>query len=178
MSVIHLRELSLTDVDQLNVWRNERDILDNLGANFRYIAKDVDINWYQHYLNNRDKSIRLAIIHSETNSYIGNVNLTDIQPINHSAEFSILIGNVTYRSQGIGTAATKLMIKYAFEDLNLHRIYLTVLQENIPAVKLYKKNGFKEDGILRESVFKNGKYCNMLAMSLLRHEYVELSAND
>lgn len=52
----------------------------------------------------------------------------------------------------------------------MHRIYLTVLENNKNAYNLYKKIGFKEDGVLRDAIFKNGKYCNLIMMSILLND--------
>lgn len=171
MKQIILRELEPSDISRLNMWRNDKILIDQLGNNFRYIAQDIDKNWYQHYLQNRDKAIRLAIIHTNNNEYIGNVNLTDIHPINASAEFSIWIGEKNYWGKGIGTTATKMMLEHGFNQCNLHRIYLTVLKNNETAVRLYQKVGFKIDGVHRQAIFKNGTHHDLVAMSLLKPEF-------
>ena len=79
--------------------------------------------------------------------YIGNVQLTKITDQN--AEFHIFIGEKNMHGKGIGTQATKLILNYAFYNLNLKTIYLTVNKKNHNAIKAYKKCGFyitsKED---------------------------------
>ncbi|WP_416196935.1 GNAT family N-acetyltransferase [Pseudomonas sp. Teo4] len=62
-------------------------------------------------------------------------------------------------------------MRHAFMDLNLNRVYLTVLENNARALSLYKKVGFKVEGTLRQAVFKNGEYCNMTQMSILADDY-------
>lgn len=169
--MIHLREIEFTDLPQINQWRNDKELIDQLGNNFRYINQKVDEAWFQHYLNQRDKHIRLAIIHQDNDEYIGNVNLTDIHPINASAEFSIWIGNKNHRRKGIGSLATQMMLEHGFKNLNLHRIYLSVLANNQPALQLYQKLGFKIDGKHRDAIFKNGHFHDLIAMSIIKHEY-------
>jgi hypothetical protein len=50
---ILLRELELNDIPVLNKWRNDNNLIDSLGTNFRYIAESIDSDWYQHYKKNR-----------------------------------------------------------------------------------------------------------------------------
>ncbi|MEH2024833.1 MAG: GNAT family protein [Nostoc sp.] len=166
-----LREISKKDLKIINAWRNDHDIINLLGCNFLYISEEVDENWYQNYLNNRDKNVRLSIIESDNNNLIGNVYLTNIQSINRSAEFSIVISNKNYWSRGIGEAVCREIIKHAFIDLNLNRIYLYVLEQNTRAIRMYEKVGFFVEGKLEEAVYKNGSYHNTFVMAILRSNY-------
>lgn len=77
------------------------------------------------------------------------------------------------QSKGIGTEAAKEMLKHAFYNLNLHKVYLTVLTNNQRAIKLYDRCGFKIEGTLREEVYKNGKFEDMLVMSILKKEFLK-----
>lgn len=174
MNTIMLRELELSDMPKLNEWRNDKEIIDKLCNTYRFICKAVDEDWYNNYMKNRDKNVRLAIIHVADNQYIGNVNLTDINPIDRTAAFSIFIGDSRYHFQGIGFLATSLMIEHGFNNLNLNRISLYVLVNNELAINLYKKVGFVYEGLQRQVIFKNGKYHDLIMMSLLRDEFQEL----
>jgi RimJ/RimL family protein N-acetyltransferase len=167
-----LREISKTDLPIINQWRNDKELIDLLGNNFLYIAGEVDENWFENYINNRHTAVRLAIITPVNSNFIGMVHLTGIHQINRSAEFSILIGDRDYWAKGAGSQATKAMLDHAFNNLNLNRVYLTVLENNERAIKMYEKVGFKREGVLREAIFKNGKYCNLIQMSILKREKI------
>jgi len=69
------------------------------------------------------------------------------------------------------------MIDHAFHNLELRRIELGVLKNNIPAIKLYEKTGFVQEGMKRKSNYKNGKYLNLITMGLLRED-VEVGYHD
>jgi diamine N-acetyltransferase len=168
---ITLREIHREDLPIINQWRNDKEVIDMLGNNFIYIAQEIDNRWYDNYLASREKNVRLAIIANDTQKYIGNVNLTSIHGINRSAEFSIFIGDKTGRGKGYGYAATLQMLQHGFNNLNLNRIWLTVLEENIPAQKLYLKLGFIKEGVERQSVYKNGRFSNVWLMSVLKEEF-------
>jgi len=163
-----LREIEEKDIKDINSWRGDRDSVENLGTSFNYINLDIDKSWYQSYLNSRDNNVRLAICVDESN-LIGVVYLTNINWIHRRAEFSIWIGNKAHQGKGYGKLAAKLMLQHAFNDLNLHSLFLTVLKSNNRAIELYKKIGFIEIGCLPEYLFKDGMYVDMISMSLVNN---------
>lgn len=167
MKEIYLRDLSLADINTLNKWRNSRETIDYLGANFRYVDIAIDTKWYESYQQNRMSNVRLAVCCKETSQLLGAVYLLNIDWLNRNAEFAIWLGDENSRGQGVGSRATTLALDHAFLDLNLHKIYLTVLETNKPAIGLYKKIGFKEEGTLVDAIYKNGKYINMISMAII-----------
>ena len=64
-------------------------------------------------------------------------------------------------------------MKYAFEELQLNKLYSVILENNIASLNLYKKCGWKIDGILREEKFKGNRYVNEIAISILKKDYEE-----
>lgn len=102
---------------------------------------------------------------------IGTCQLNSINYIARSAELQIRIGASEERGQGFGTEATDLLLFFAFNDLNLNRVSLTVYAGNERAVKTYQKTGFKEEGLLRQADFVDGKYVDLIVMSILKNEY-------
>lgn len=167
----YLRELTPSDVKKINEWRNNRTIIDSLGAPFRFIAEEVDSAWIGSYLSNRNNCVRLAICQKENDEIIGACYLLSIDWLSRQAEYAIWIGDSGFQGKGAGEFSTRTMLSHGFNDLNLHRIYLTVLDSNERAISLYKKVGFSKEGKLREAVFKNGKYLDMVQMSILSHEF-------
>jgi diamine N-acetyltransferase len=168
---VYLRALELTDVEALVSWRNNPEITSSLGGNTFFVSMIRETEWIKNTLLNDSKEIRLAICLLENKEHIGNVNLTSINWINRSAEFSIMIGNKNQWGKGLGKEATILILKYGFEELNLNRIYLTVRNDNEKAIRLYREIGFTQEGILRNSIYKNNKYVDVVIMSILRNEF-------
>ena len=107
---------------------------------------------------------------------LGLISLMDINNINRTGIIHIMIGGTDSRGRKIGTFAVTEMIKHAFYNLNLRRIELDVLENNLPAIRLYEKIGFVKEGVKRESNYKNGKYINMILMALLRDDYEQNNA--
>ncbi|MDY6945386.1 MAG: GNAT family protein [Pseudomonadota bacterium] len=170
MSKYVLRELERHDVPIINRWRADAALVGNLGSAFRYVGSAVDEKWFDNYLASRANNVRLAIS-SEDGVLIGAVYLLGIDWVHRHAEFSIWIGDASVQRRGAGETATRGMLNHAFGDLNLERVWLTVLPHNEPAIRLYRKVGFREEGRQRSAVYKNGRYEDMMMMSVLRSEY-------
>lgn len=167
-----LRELERIDLDRINKWRNDPNLIACLGAPYRYINEDVDIEWYDKYLNSRNNSVRCAIVEEENEEVVlGLISLLNINSINRSAEMHIMIGENENRGKGIGSFSVKAMIKHAFYNLNLRRIELGVLENNYSAIHLYEKSGFIREGFKRKSNYKNGNYISMIIMGLLLEDF-------
>lgn len=168
-----LRELQREDIQKINNLRNNEELVSLLGGTFRFINIDVDYKWYDNYMNNRDKSVRCAIVEAENKQDIlGLVSLTNIDLLNQSSIFHIIIGDSNVRDKGLGYFATSKILLHAFKNMNLHRIELSVLTNNIPAIKLYEKVGFKKEGISRQSVYKEGQFVDVQIMSILKNEFL------
>lgn len=166
-----LRELERKDLVTINKWRNNPELIAFLGAPFRYINLDVDNKWFDNYMNNRGNMIRCAIVQEGEDEILGLVSLVSTDYINQSAEFHIMIGEKENQGCGIGTFAAKEMLNHAFYNMNLQRVELTVLEDNVRAQRLYEKIGFIREGVKRKAKFKNGKFVNMLIYAILREEF-------
>ena len=169
--MVRLRELAREDLAIVNGWRAQRSVIDGVSAPFRHIGLDVDVEWFEHYLKRRQIDVRCAIC-LDGDEPIGLVSLTNIDTVHRHADFHILIGPDSAKGQGVGTAATRAMLQHGFGDLNLHRVSLTVLAGNAPAIRVYEKVGFKREGVHRDAVYKNGRYQDLIAMALISGELV------
>lgn len=166
-----LRELQRDDLREINIWRNNPDLIKFLGAPFRFINLDTDVHWYENYMNNRRNSIRCAIIDETQEKIIGLISLVSIDYMNQSAELHIMIGDTNNQGKGAGTFAVRAMLEHAFNNMNLHRIELLVLADNDRAKHLYEKQGFVCEGRKRKAVFKNGKFVDYLMYAILKENY-------
>jgi len=105
---------------------------------------------------------------------IGNLAFNDIDWRNRSSEFGIMIGDKTYWTQGYGTEAVRLLIKHGFNSLNLNRIFLRVFENNPRAIRAYEKAGFVHEGRERQAEFRDGRYIDVLLMSILKDEFSQV----
>lgn len=168
---IYLRELDRADLPVINQWRNDKNLINFLCAPFRFINIEIDEKWFYSYLSNRSNNIRLAICESVSNKLLGVVYLLHIDWLNRSGEYGIQIGDTASQGIGVGFQATVKILEHAFNDLNLHRVQMKVLDNNERAIRLYKKVGFIEEGKLRKAIFKNGQYMDLICMAILKEEF-------
>lgn len=166
-----LRELEQKDLIFINKWRNDSELISMLGAPFRFINLSVDEKWFDGYMNNRGSQVRCAIIQEKSDEILGLVSLLSIDHLNQSAELHIMIGNINNQRKGIGTFAVQAMIQHAFQNLNLQRIELSVVEDNKRAQHLYEKCGFVKEGVKRKAKYKNGRFVNIYFYSILKSDY-------
>ena len=114
--------------------------------------------------------IRWGIADRQDNSIIGHCGYFDIDRANCCAEISYCLKSGVW-GQGLMTEALDAMLKFGFEDYGLNRIVAKVMTENIGSVKVLQKLGFVQEGILRESMYKNGQYHDLMIFSILKSEY-------
>jgi len=102
---------------------------------------------------------------------IGTAGLSSIDWTSRSAEYGIAIYESTFWNKGIGTEVTMLILKYAFEYLNLNRVSLRVFENNPRAFHVYEKCGFIQEGRERQGRYYRGHYWDVIHMSILADEY-------
>lgn len=155
---VYIRPLQLEDAMTSYMWRNNSIIWQYTGNRpDRLITPEIEKIWLLDALNRKDEK-RFAICVEETDKYIGNVQLTHIE--NGKAQFHIFIGEQEYWGYGLAKQATFQILDYGFEVLKLEEIYLNVKKDNIVAVKLYEKCGFKISSNTEQN----------LLMTILRNE--------
>ena len=114
--------------------------------------------------------IRWGIAQKSDNSLIGHCGFFDIDRFNCCAEISYCLKSGSW-GQGIMTEALEEMLRFGFEEYGLNRIVAKVMKDNVGSVKVLQKLGFVQEGILRESLYKNGQYHDLMIFSILKSEY-------
>lgn len=180
-----LEEIDHVNLEQLRQWRNDPE-LRKYFREYKDITKDRQEIWYKEKGNNTNPShvyFQIMGLPEPKPTYpenqmiasrylIGCTGLHYIDFRARSAEFGIFLG--ADRGTGRGKEALSMLCRYGFEELNLHRIWAEVYEGN-ESIHLYHKLGFKDEGLLRDAYFHNGKYGNSIMMSLLEDEWKDLN---
>lgn len=157
---IYIRPLRIEDALISYKWRNNSKIWELTGSKpDTDITPEIETTWIKDVINRVDEK-RFAICIADTNEYVGNVQLTGIN--NKKAEFHIFIGETQFWGKGIGENATKLVLEYGFSKIDLLEIFLTVNEQNLKAIKIYKKLSFMEIGLK----------LNMIEMSIIKDNFL------
>ncbi|MFX1497951.1 MAG: GNAT family N-acetyltransferase [Promethearchaeota archaeon] len=119
-------------------------------------------------------NISFTIIHRKDQKPIGVCGLNRINWVNQWSNAFIYIGETEYWGKDIATEAVKLILKYGFEELNLHKISGTVSEKNIGSWKVAEKVGFIFEGIIEDDLYKDGKYINVKRYGFFKKDWERL----
>src|SRR3989344_3024116 len=160
---VSLRPVEKEDVPNLERWINDEEVRRNLLV-FLPMNKADEEAWVASLSKNKGTDILLIIV--AQNKSIGSIGIHKISLNNRTAEIGINIGEKRYWNKGYGTEAIMLLLRYAFNTLNLRKICLEVFAFNKRAIVCYKKCGFEEEGLLKKQFFRDGEYHDAILMAI------------
>jgi len=164
--MIKIRALKKSDKLFLHKWINDTDIIKHTNS-YRPIDEVEQDEWFNSVYKNKQQHVfGIELIESER--LIGTCGLYDIDFISHKAELRLKIGDKQEWGKGYGKLATKLLIDFGLKDINLHRIWLKVLDENKAAIKIYKNAGFKVEGLMKNDMYIKGEYKDVILMGFVK----------
>ena len=144
-------------------WLNDKEVYQYLDTGGNYTLEGLS-DYLTEYTEN--PVLFWAIIVKETNSHIGNIKIDPINKKHLIGEYGILMGDRNNWGKGFAKEASLSVISYCFDTLNLRKITLGVIKDNIAAVKLYESLGFEVEGVYRMHGKYDGKYCDSFRMAL------------
>lgn len=150
-------------------WMNTPDIYEMMDLDLP-ISLESTQKWFEHHQGNK-RRCDFCLIETSSNTIVGMCGLTDIHERDKRAELYIFI-NPDRRGQGIGMLLGKWLCCYGFLRLNLHKVYLSTLDDNKTAFSLYERVGFIHEGTKRLHQFQFGKYCDKKYYGLLREDWL------
>jgi ribosomal-protein-alanine N-acetyltransferase len=164
---VRLRAFNEDDIPLLISWSNqesEKDLLRWAGPVFTYPLTGQQVRQY------------LEISHPEhlysielDDQPVGIIELSEIQRAHRNARIGkVFIGSREHRGKGIGSQAVRMLLEKAFSHIGLHKVSLSVLSENTPAIRTYLRCGFVEEGRLREQRFSGGRWHDLIQMGILK----------
>lgn len=149
-------------------WLNDAEV-----NKYLEVKKENTLNELEEYIQNTvDKKIFFWAIHLKKNGkHIGNIKIDPINKKHGTGEYGIMIGDKTEWGKGFAKEASYAIIDFCFNKMNLRKMTLGVVEENIPAVKLYEKMGFSIEGNYKKHAMYNGVYSNILRMAIFNPLY-------
>mgnify|MGYP000853344035 CR=1 FL=1 len=169
---IRLRKMSNEDVSVYHKWRNDIEVMQFTNPSLDVFTY-ADTEGFVNSMVESHNSKGYIIEEINTDKPIGVTSLINIDYGNRNAECIIDIGDKDYWSKGFGREAFKLLLDFAFKELNLHKVYLRVFSFNERAIKLYQNLGFDEEGKLKEQLYRDGNWHDIIFMGLLKRNYKE-----
>lgn len=160
-----LRPITEADTDRIVRWRNTPSVMRNF-----IFREPFTPEMHRHWLATKvatGQVVQYIIEEKATGRPVGSVYFRDVDPVNHSAEYGIFIGEEDARGCGFGTETARLFTGFGFAHLGLHRISLRLLADNLPARRSYEKAGFAVEGTFRDMVLLDGSYRDVVFMAKL-----------
>ncbi|WP_405147791.1 GNAT family N-acetyltransferase [Sphaerisporangium sp. NBC_01403] len=165
---VRLRALEPSDAETLWRWHNDPEVMrwmsDGYPPSLDHLTKDLRERAPDSF-----QSLTLFIETLDERT-IGIVALRDAEPETGAAVLDIYLGEKDTWGQGYATDAMRVICRYGFEKMRLHRISLTVVAENAGARRVYEKVGFVEEGRMRQAFRRDGRWHDKILMSLLEGE--------
>jgi RimJ/RimL family protein N-acetyltransferase len=164
------------DIHPMARWSQDADYLRAVDSDYArpLSAKDLAERLEEERSDPNGVTFHLRTV--EGDRLIGFVALHEIEWNNGAGMLAIGIGDAAYRGRGYGSEALALILGYAFRELNLYRVGLTVISNNHRALRAYEKAGFRREGALRRAVARDGQRHDLVLMGILREEWSESQA--
>lgn len=172
---VYLRALEPEDHALTHKWRSDEVYKEGVASLSRFVSLETEKEWLESVKENHKqlKEVRLAVVLKKSDQMVGMVYLNNINLINRNAVMGSLIGMDENRGKGYISEARYLIFEYGFFEVGLERISATILEDNANSRKSAEKFGYVKEGTLRKAIYKNGKFKNLIAYSMLKQEFME-----
>jgi RimJ/RimL family protein N-acetyltransferase len=164
-----LRAIEREDIPTFVRWFNDPEVRQYLEM-YLPMSRAEEEQWFEAYLEDSTSRI-FAIVDAEDGVVIGNVGLHGLDWKNRSATLGIVIAEKEYWGRGYGSDAITALLDFAFGEMNLHRIQLSVYEFNQRAMRCYEKCGFRHEGRARDAFYSRGRYHDSFLMAVLRQDF-------
>ena len=167
---VGLRAIEREDLPLLMEWRNQPEYR-RYFREYRELSSIHQGNWFENKVMEDNRTEMFAIVELSTGKLIGACGLCYIDWINRNADFSIYIGKGgLYIDDLYAIDAAKTMIKYSFEELNLHRLWSEIYDFDEKKQKMFEKLGFEFEGRHKEQHWTEGKWCDSFYYGMVKSE--------
>lgn len=165
---IVLRSITLEDVSDTYIgWLNDPEVTRYNSHGDTLYTREAAISYVTKVIGSDEYRV-FTIRAKDSGTHIGNIALQQISAKNKNAEYAILLGDREYWGKGVAKEASRLILRYGFEQLDLHRIYCGTSSANEPMQRLALALGFKQEGLRKEAMYKNGAFVDVVEYGLLR----------
>ncbi|MBI4738040.1 GNAT family N-acetyltransferase [Candidatus Woesearchaeota archaeon] len=166
---LYFRIMEERDLEPMRILHNDPSTLYNL-TDITPVNEVMQKKWFES-MSQSKSSKRYVVCTKQGGSEVilGLVRFNEIDFVNRNMLVGLDI-MPQFRGQGLGTKTYKLMCDYCFKELNMHKVTLYVGNFNDRGKHLYQKMGFKEEGVLKEALYRDGKYHDCIIMSLFRRD--------
>lgn len=167
---IEIRNIKKSDTKNIIKWRNSNVVM-SVFIDRNKLTKEQHYNWLENKVK-KGEVVQFIAHDKKKKRDFGSVYFRNIDNNHKKAEFGIFIGEEDYLGKGYGGVIASQAIDYAFNNLNMNKIYARILKYNKASYNMFKKLGFHKDAVLREDVIINGKPIDVYIVSILKKEWI------
>lgn len=179
MKRIYFRAMELIDLEFINKIRNDDFNYKLTCGNKYYTSRIKNEKWIIDKSMNNETSIYFMICLLNSDDTIGYCSINNIDHQNQKAQYGGISIDKDYSSQGFATEATKMLLDFAFNELNLNMIYGFWKTDHAASLKMAENCGFKNSGIIEDYGFKQGRFYDAYIYTLKRTEFgVQINQNE
>jgi RimJ/RimL family protein N-acetyltransferase len=168
---VRLAALGEEDLDAIAAWQEDTDLLRRLDAQAAAPKGVAQLRRWLSERQERPDGYLFAIRPVDGAGLLGYAELDGILWTHRTSWLSIVVGPRDHWGRGFGGEAMRLLLWFAFAELNLHRVQLTVFADNARAIRLYESLGFRREGAFRQFLERDGVRQDMLLYGLLASEW-------
>lgn len=165
-----LRAMEPEDMEMLREMINDPEIERMVGGWSFPVSKHEQMRWYERVIDDK-RNLRFIIEDIATRTAVGMISLTDIDWKNREAVYAIKLRSDAPKQQGYASDSEFTLMRFVFEELQLHRLSSEVLEYNLPSIIMTEKCGAQREGLKRSAVYKDGAYHNVICYGVLYEDF-------
>lgn len=166
-SRVYLRALEPDDYKVSINWRKDDEIWNMLGGPKFFVSEAYEKKWVEDAIFS-SKDLKLAICLRDSNRYIGNVYMTDIDMVNRKCVSHIMVGEKDCWGKGYAVEALSMAIDFMVNERGIQRIEALILEDNKQSIRMHEKCGYSLEGVKRSAVYKSGTFHNQCIMAYIK----------
>lgn len=164
---VALRPLRLDDIAMVRTWRNLPDVARYMYTDHQ-ISEGEHARWFGDALERSDRRYWIIELDGQP---VGLANLVEISERHRRASWAFYLADPAVRGRGVGSFTEEFVLRHAFEELGLHKLCCEVLGSNDAVVGMHQKFGFVVDGVLRQHIWKDDHFEDVVSLSMTEDEY-------
>ncbi len=162
-----LRAFEREDAERCYRWMNDPNIVRTLKARYP-IAFSNEMEWLERAMTPGATERHFAIERKDDRSHIGNASIHDIDWVSRTGWFGLFIGEPTAWNRGFGSDAIQTLVQFAFDDMNMQKLRISVFDYNERAKHILTSRGFVQEGKLARDFYREGTYHDIVILSIFR----------
>lgn len=170
---VYLRPITEEDTDFIVAWRNS----DSVRPYFIYqkpFTREGHLQWLRDMID-AGRGYQFIVCKNNTDEPIGCTYLRDYDRENNKIEYGVFLGSEELKGRGIGTEILQLTLQFAFHALKVNKVFARAFSDNQASIRCFLKGGFQKEAYLREEVYVNGEYRDVVFLSILNKEFFKES---